>query len=174
MASQRDLGALADPRRLARAFVAVWRRGWCDGVFVTAGVPKSATWGMEKLLEVVETLRFTLGFRGYVHVKIPSRADPRQLERIMGLVDRVSFQLEPACAVAEGETFPPEITSQRFAARSPARRRERPVRSPHHAAREGFAGRLRARWGGPLPAGTDGAGMQPALFDVPVPFANRP
>lgn len=163
MASQRALGPLAEPRRLARAFVAAYRRGWCDGVFVTAGVPRSATWATEKLLEVVETLRYTLGFRGYVHVKVPPGADPRQLARMMGLVDRVSFQLEPACSLAEQglASFPaPETLSQKSAARAPRRRREARTRTAEPVARESFAGFRRSRVG-VVPHGPE---PQPRLF----------
>lgn len=146
MASQRSLGALGEPKKLARAFVAAYRRGWCDGVFVTAGVPKSAAWAAEKLIEVVETLRYTLGFRGYVHVKVPSGADARQVARLMGLVDRVSFQLEPACARAENPgSEEPSAQPIRLAAEGVRRpvsgrtRRAQPVDSVRLVRKETFA-----------------------------------
>jgi predicted DNA-binding helix-hairpin-helix protein len=180
MATVRALGHLAEPRRLARAVVAAYRRGWCDGVFVTAGVPKQGAWATEKLLEVVEALRYTLGFRGYVHVKVPSGADPRQLARLMGLVDRVSFQLEPACARAEEverprrdageESFATETVSQRTAALAAPRRISAPTRRTDPLAKT----RLLPRRTGGTSAWTRRLAARPepqfALFEPAEPF----
>ncbi len=170
MASQRSLGDLARPKKLAKLFVLAWRRGLCDGVFITSGAPKSATWAMEKLLETVETLRYTLGFRGYVHVKIPTGADPRQLQRMMALVDRVSFQLEPACARAEGtpgaEASQPEMPSQRTAAQAPARRRPLRTRAMHMLGFQVFT-HSRSSLGEPSETAT---GSQQPLFEPAIPF----
>lgn len=173
MASQRDLGALGEPRRLARAFVAAYRRGWCDGVYVTSGIPKSPAWSMEKLLEVVEVLRYTLGFRGYVHVKVPNGADPRQLERLMGLVDRVSFQLEPACAAAEGLENPPE-EFPKSAARAPHRKLSGRTRPAASRATQVVDGMRLVRIHGASPnASSAASGGQRSLFGGPVPSEKR-
>ena len=83
-----------------------FRRGWCDGLFVTSGIPKSPVYAMEKMLELVETLRFTHGYRGYLHVKAMAGAEPGQVERLVRLVDRVSYNLEAACQRSLAEHAP--------------------------------------------------------------------
>lgn len=98
MRAQRDLPRHAlEPERLARIFMIAFRRGWCDGLFVTTGIPRGPVQATEKLLELVEILRLKLGFRGYVHVKALAGAEPGQVERLVRLVDRVSYNLEAAC-----------------------------------------------------------------------------
>lgn len=89
--------AWKEPSRLLRIFLLAFRQGWCDGLFLMAGIARSPVFAMEKLLETVETLRITYGYRGYLHVKAPEGADPRQVERLLRLVDRVSYRLDPAC-----------------------------------------------------------------------------
>lgn len=98
MRAQRDLPRHAlDPARLAQIFMSAYRRGWCDGLFITSGIPRSPVWAMEKMLELVELLRVKLGYRGYLHVKAMAGAEPGQVERLVRLVDRVSYNLEAAC-----------------------------------------------------------------------------
>lgn len=98
MRAQRDLPRHAlEPARLAEIFMSAYRRGWCDGLFITSGIPRSAVWAMEKMLELVELLRVKLGYRGYLHVKAMAGAEAGQVERLVRLVDRVSYNLEAAC-----------------------------------------------------------------------------
>jgi predicted DNA-binding helix-hairpin-helix protein len=107
MRAQRDLPRHAlEPASLARIFMITFRRGWCDGLFVTSGIPRSPAWAMEKMLELVETLRFTHGYRGYLHVKVMAGAEPGQVERLVRLVDRVSYNLEAACQRSLAEHAP--------------------------------------------------------------------
>ncbi|MEO6323951.1 MAG: hypothetical protein ABIT01_12975, partial [Thermoanaerobaculia bacterium] len=100
----KDQGSLAspllEPARIARLFLIAYRRGWCDGIFITSGVARSSAWATEKTLELVETLRVTHGFRGYIHVKAPEGIEPGQLERLLRLVDRVSHHREARCMEA--------------------------------------------------------------------------
>lgn len=123
MRAQRDLPrhALA-PERLARIFLSAYRKGWCDGLFVTSGIPKSPVWAMEKLLELVETLRTKMGYRGYVHVKAMAGAEPGQIERLVRLVDRVSYNLEAACARTLEEHAPEKSLEKGIEALETAKR----------------------------------------------------
>ncbi len=82
---------------LARLFLTAFRRGLCDGLYVTAGIPRHPTRAMARILDVVETLRVHYGFRGYIHVKAVPGAEPGQVRKVMHLADRVSSHLEPAC-----------------------------------------------------------------------------
>lgn len=110
MRAQRQLPRHAmEPTRLAKTFIVAYRRGWCDGLFITTGLPKSPIFAMEKLLQLVEIVRQKLGYRGYIHAKVTAGADPSQVERLVRLADRVSYNLEPACTRAlaqetEGQT----------------------------------------------------------------------
>lgn len=93
-------GAKAPLERQARAFVDAWRRGSCDGLFVTAGIPGAPREGAERLLQFLRILRQTLGFRGYVHVKAVVGCTTSQAEGLLFLADRVSWTPEPRCGMA--------------------------------------------------------------------------
>lgn len=107
MRAERDLPRHAlEPSRLARLFMAAFRRGWCDGLFITSGIPKDAVFAMERMLELVELLRVTHGYRGYLHVKALAGAEPGQIEKLVRLVDRVSYNLEAPCQRALDDHAP--------------------------------------------------------------------
>jgi len=96
-ASRRLPEVLRTSQGLARLFLTAFRRGLCDGLFVTAGVPRHPARAMAKILEIVELLRVQYGFRGYIHVKSVPGAHPGQVQKVVNLADRVSSHLEPAC-----------------------------------------------------------------------------
>src|SRR5450755_450595 len=107
MRAERDLPRHAlEPASLARLFMTAFRRGWCDGLFVTSGIPRDPVFAMERMLELVEALRFTHGYRGYLHAKAVAGAEPGQIERLVRLVDRVSYNLEVPCQQALDEHAP--------------------------------------------------------------------
>jgi predicted DNA-binding helix-hairpin-helix protein len=107
MRAERDLPRHAlEPASLARLFMTAFRRGWCDGLFVTSGIPKDPVFAMERMLELVGILRFTHGYRGYLHAKALAGAEPGQIERLVRLVDRVSYNLESPCQRALDEHAP--------------------------------------------------------------------
>jgi predicted DNA-binding helix-hairpin-helix protein len=107
MRAERDLPRRAlEPASLARLFMTAFRRGWCDGLFVTSGIPRDPVFAMERMLQLVETLRFTHGYRGYLHAKALAGAEPGQIERLVRLVDRVSYNLEAPCQRALDEHAP--------------------------------------------------------------------
>ena len=82
---------------LARLFLAAFRRGLCDGLYLTAGVPRHPARAMARLVEIVELLRGHYGFRGYIHVKAVAGAPAGPMQKLVHLADRVSSHLEPAC-----------------------------------------------------------------------------
>ncbi len=107
MRAERDLPRHAlEPARLARLFMTAFRRGWCDGLFITSGIPKDAVWAMDRMLELVELLRVTHGYRGYLHAKALAGAEPGQIEKLVRLVDRVSYNLEASCQRALDDHAP--------------------------------------------------------------------
>ena len=92
---------LLKPEELVRIFLAARRRGWCEGLFITTGIPARPVKVMDDLIRVLELLRERHQFRGYIHVKILAGAEQAQVERITALASRVSINLEAPC----GETL---------------------------------------------------------------------
>ena len=94
--SDLDRHAIA-PEKLAEVFMEAYRRGWATGLFVTSGIPKNPVWAMDRMIALVEKLRFDLGYAGYLHAKAVARCEPDQVERLALLVDRLSYNLESTC-----------------------------------------------------------------------------
>jgi predicted DNA-binding helix-hairpin-helix protein len=88
---------LLKPEELVRIFLAARRRGWCEGLFITTGIPGRPMKVMDDLIRVLELLRERHRFTGYIHVKIVPGAEQSQVERITALASRVSLNLEAAC-----------------------------------------------------------------------------
>ena len=88
---------LLKPEELVRIFLVARRRGWCEGLFLTTGIPGRPMKVMDDLIRVLELLRETHHFTGYIHVKILAGAEQSQIERITALASRVSLNLEAAC-----------------------------------------------------------------------------
>jgi predicted DNA-binding helix-hairpin-helix protein len=134
MRAERDLPRHAlEPGSLARLFMTAFRRGWCDGLFVTSGIPKDPIFAMERMLELVEILRFTHGYRGYLHAKALAGAEPGQIERLVRLVDRVSYNLEAPCQRALDEHAPGKSVARGVALLETARDAAAAVREARRA-----------------------------------------
>ena len=134
MRAERDLPRHAlEPGSLARLFMTAFRRGWCDGLFVTSGIPKDPIFAMERMLELVEILRFTHGYRGYLHAKALAGAEPGQIERLVRLVDRVSYNLEAPCQRALDEHAPGKSVAKGVALLETARDAAAAVREARRA-----------------------------------------
>jgi predicted DNA-binding helix-hairpin-helix protein len=88
---------LLKPEELVRIFLAARQRGWCEGLFITTGIPGRPVKVMDDLIRVLELLRERHHFRGYIHVKILAGAEQAQVERITALASRVSLNLEAPC-----------------------------------------------------------------------------
>ena len=116
MRAGRDLPrhALA-PAELARVFMTAYQRGWVTGLFVTSGIPKNARFAMDRMIELVETLRFRLRYAGYLHAKAVSGAEPEQVERLALLCERVSYNLEAACQATLDRAAPEKNFEQGLA-----------------------------------------------------------
>src|SRR5215472_11557399 len=95
MRAGRDLPRHAlSPATLADAFLTAYRKGWVSGLFLTSGIPKNPRWAMDRMIELVEILRFRHRYAGYLHAKAVAGAEPEQVERLALLCDRVSYNLE--------------------------------------------------------------------------------
>lgn len=102
--------ALLKPEEVVRIFLAARDRGWCEGLFITTGIPGRPTKVMDDLITTLEILRFRERFTGYIHVKILAGAEPAQVERITQLATRISVNLEAPC----GETLTPIAPEKSF------------------------------------------------------------
>jgi predicted DNA-binding helix-hairpin-helix protein len=89
--------ALLKPAELVRIFLEARRRGWCEGLFITTAIPGRPVKVMDDLIQVLELLRHTHKFAGYVHVKMLPGAEAAQVERLTALATRVSINLEAPC-----------------------------------------------------------------------------
>jgi predicted DNA-binding helix-hairpin-helix protein len=76
---------------------------------------------MDDLIEVLELLRRTHRFAGYVHVKILPGAEAAQIERITALATRVSVNLEAPCGETLSAIAPEKSYATTFATLSRAR-----------------------------------------------------
>src|SRR5687768_8802137 len=117
MRRDRDMPrTLLKPEELARIFISAHRRGWCEGLFVTTGIPGRPVKVMDDLIRVLELLREKHFFRGYIHVKMIPGADAAQVERITALASRVSLNLEAPCgaslaSIAPDKSFDTTLTT---------------------------------------------------------------
>jgi predicted DNA-binding helix-hairpin-helix protein len=88
---------LLKPEELVKIFLAARAKGWCEGLFITTGIPGRPTKVIDDLITVLELLRVKHRFSGYVHVKMPPGGEPAQIERLTALASRVSINLETPC-----------------------------------------------------------------------------
>lgn len=82
------------PAEMAQAFMALYRCGVVEGLFLSSGIVGGSVLTQDNLLATAEILRFKLGFRGYLHLKLMPGAEEAQIERAMQLADRLSLNLE--------------------------------------------------------------------------------
>jgi predicted DNA-binding helix-hairpin-helix protein len=97
---------LLKPEELVRIFLTAQRRGWCEGLFITTGIPGRPVKVMDDLIEVLELLRETHKFPGYIHVKLVPGGDPAQIERLTALASRVSINFEAPCGASLARVAP--------------------------------------------------------------------
>ena len=136
---------LLKPEELVRIFLAARARGWCEGLFITTGIPGRPVKVMDDLIRVLELLRGRHRFRGYIHVKIVPGAEQAQVERITALATRVSVNLEAACGESLARIAPDKSFAATLATLEQARalvnrnRAEETDGRPHDALRPGGA-----------------------------------
>lgn len=98
MRRDRDMRrTLLKPEEMVRVFLGALQRNWCEGLFITTGIPARPEKVTDDLIAVLEMLRLRHRFAGYIHVKLVPGADEAQIERITALATRVSVNLEAAC-----------------------------------------------------------------------------
>jgi predicted DNA-binding helix-hairpin-helix protein len=88
---------LLKPEELVRIFLGAHQRGWCQGLFITTGIPGRPVKVMDDLIEVLELLRERHQFGGYIHVKLVAGSETSQIDRLTALASRVSVNFEAPC-----------------------------------------------------------------------------
>ncbi len=73
---------LLKPEELVRIFLGARDRGWCEGLFVTTGIPGRPVKVMDDLITALELLRERHRFGGYIHVKLVPGGQAAQIERL--------------------------------------------------------------------------------------------
>jgi len=102
---------LVKPEELVRLFLGALERGWCQGLFITTGIPGRPAHVTDELIKTLELLRLRHRFAGYIHVKLVPGADEAQIERLTMLASRVSLNFEAAC----GATLAPIAPDKNWA-----------------------------------------------------------
>lgn len=82
------------PQEVCDLTMGFYRRNYIEGLFLSSGILKSPSYTMELLYQTLYKLRHEYGFGGYIHVKAIPGADPRMIEAVGYLADRMSVNLE--------------------------------------------------------------------------------
>lgn len=126
---------LLKPEELVRIFTGALQRGWCDGLFLTTGIPGRPVKVMDDLITALELIRERHRFGGYIHVKLVPGADAGQVERLTQLATRVSINLEAPCGRTLADIAPEKHMPTAVAALEQARRLVRITRMEQRAGR---------------------------------------
>ncbi len=102
------------PDEMAQGFMALYRAGAVEGIFLSSGVIRGGITSQDKILDTGDILREKYGFQGYIHLKIMPGAERDQVRQAMTLADRVSINLEAPNAnrlevIAPGKGFDQEL-----------------------------------------------------------------
>ena len=86
--------AAFEPEELAELTMQFYRRNYIEGLFLSSGVFRNPDYTCEQMIRVLELLRFQHHFYGYIHAKAIPGADPRLIEQLGMLADRMSVNIE--------------------------------------------------------------------------------
>jgi putative DNA modification/repair radical SAM protein len=71
-----------------------YRRNYIEGLFLSSGIIRSASYTMEQIVRVARTLREEHHFRGYIHLKTIPEADDELIAEAGRYADRISINIE--------------------------------------------------------------------------------
>lgn len=94
------------PEELCDLTMQFYRRNYIEGLFVSSGIRKNPTQTMEEIYIALRLLREVHHFNGYIHVKTIPGAEPRIIEMVGYLADRMSTNLELPTATGLEELAP--------------------------------------------------------------------
>jgi predicted DNA-binding helix-hairpin-helix protein len=106
---------LLKPEELVRIFLGALHRRWCEGLFITTGIPGRPTHVIDELIKALELLRERHKFAGYIHVKLVPGGDAAQIERLTQLASRVSLNFETPCGATLTPIAPEKNWSTTYA-----------------------------------------------------------
>ena len=86
--------ATFEPRELADLTIQFYRRNYIEGLFLSSAVVGTPDYTCEIMLRTLRLLREQYRFGGYIHVKGIPGADPRLIEQLGLLADRMSVNIE--------------------------------------------------------------------------------
>lgn len=86
--------AMFTPEELADLTMNFYRRNYIEGLFLSSGIMRNPDYTTEQLIKVLELLRHTHRFNGYIHVKAIPGAAPELISRLGLLADRMSVNIE--------------------------------------------------------------------------------
>lgn len=82
------------PNELARLTMDFYRRNFIEGLFLSSAVAVSPDHTMERMLRVLELLRWRHHFGGYIHLKLIPGASETLIQKASLLADRLSSNIE--------------------------------------------------------------------------------
>lgn len=82
------------PEEICTLTLDFYRRNYIEGLFLSSGIIRNPSYTMEQLYHTIWLLRNKYHFQGYIHVKGIPGADPRLIEQMGYLADRMSVNLE--------------------------------------------------------------------------------
>jgi putative DNA modification/repair radical SAM protein len=71
-----------------------YRRNYIEGLFLSSGIIRSASYTMEQIVRVARALREEHHFRGYIHLKTIPEADDELIAQAGRFADRISINIE--------------------------------------------------------------------------------
>ncbi len=82
------------PEEICSLTMDFYKRNYIEGLFLSSGILQNPSYTMERLYQTIWLLRNKYRFQGYIHLKAIPGADPRLVEQVGYLVDRMSVNLE--------------------------------------------------------------------------------
>ncbi len=82
------------PEELAKVTLSLYQSNYVEGLFLSSGMGKDEDMVMEELIETVRLLREDHKFEGYIHLKVLPGTSKDYIKRSIGLVDRLSLNIE--------------------------------------------------------------------------------
>jgi len=92
-AERKCLRTAWNPQKLAEITMHLWSQGKIRGLFLSSSVAKDPDHVTEKQLEVLNNLR-SMGYSGYIHLKIMPGTSRHYIREAVRLADRVGVNLE--------------------------------------------------------------------------------
>ena len=86
--------ASLSPEEVARLFMALFRRGEVEGLFLSSAAFGPADTVMERLIACARILREEEGFSGYLHLKVIPGASPEAIAEAARLANALSLNIE--------------------------------------------------------------------------------